>query len=1241
MYKNYPKFLPQILLFLFFLILGEGLRYLSEILPEKPFASQRIEKTVNSIRQKMSDQLDQIPIESYTTHEELWRGLDSLQKKDFDYLIFQGHELVAWNNHILPVEGINPQYFRNPLVRLDNGWYLTSYRQYGSILAVGFTLFKQEYPYENQFLRNGFSTKFDLAPTVLISREQSATQVGIHDTNGEFLFSLIPNGVEKDQSAIMQMSRISFLISILFLWLLVYRIQFRFSSTGATNRVFFLASGLFALVYYLIIWQKNTIIPDNSALFSPRYFAMSEFLPSLGHFLLYSILIFSVSFWFFKFFRLPDNIGYGKRRHLKTYVALGLFLAISALFIIYINQLFYLLAKHSAGSLIITKVIDFDLVAFTKMLIVALLLLSFLMVLERIVVIFLLYLTRWQIFTGFFITFFLLCLIFRGIGIGASDWAFLLFFACSSLLIFSKRRPHLTHSYSTFLWFAGLFAIYAGVVLMDLSIRKEESGRELLIENLAFQLMRDEDPVAEMYLSEIEKQISSDATLSRILDQPEPDPEAIRNHLVKFYFYGFWNRYDMQIIPCWPQGDLYIEETGEIYNCYQYFFHMLDQYAYTIPGSNHFHYLDNLNGRVSYFGVFRFFPNDPDREISLFIELHSKAYFEGLGYPELLISEREYGRLKLFRDYSYAKYLNGRLVRRSGDYLFKNELSWLPLTAGTKVFMKESDHSHLLYQHSGQMAVMLSRQDFSIWDVFMAFSIFFIFFFLTGALIILIMQWRYAGFSFRISIQKRIQVAFVMLLLLMLVIVAIGTVYYTVQQFERKHLELLESKIQSILMELEYKVGLEGPETTNPGEYLNYQLQMISNVFHADINLYGVDGKLTGTSRPELFHNGLAGRQMNPNAYFNLAYTDAVRYLAEERIGNLSYISFYVPVITADNRLAGFVNLPYFVGNNELRDEISSVIVTVINFYLVFSFLVVGFAVFLARQITRPLLLLQERISSLKLDHLNEKIDYKGEDEIGSLVKEYNRMVDELAISAEKLAKSERDLAWREMAKQIAHEIKNPLTPMKLSIQYLQRAWNDQVEDFDSYMKKVTQTLIEQINNLSSIASEFSKFAQMPSAKTEIVNLIEKIENSRTLFANSTKTPIEFINMAGDPVYVKADGEQLLGVFNNLIKNAIQSIPSVKTGKIEITVTNEGHGVRVAIKDNGKGIPEEITDKLFVPSFTTKTGGMGLGLAIARRIIENAGGHIWFETEINKGSIFYVQLPYKEESSLSGFSSEV
>ena len=287
--------------------------------------------------------------------------------------------------------------------------------------------------------------------------------------------------------------------------------------------------------------------------------------------------------------------------------------------------------------------------------------------------------------------------------------------------------------------------------MMDLSLRKEESNRELLIENLSFQLLRDEDPVAEMYLVDIEKQLPHDATLTRLLSQPNLDQEAIRNHLLKFYFYGYWGRYDLQIIPCWPKGDLYLQESNETKNCYQYFFQMIENFGYLINGSKHFHYLDNNNGRVSYFGAFRFFTSDADKETSLFIELHSKPFFEGIGYPELLVSQREQARVRLFNEYSHAKYVKGQMVKRSGDYAYKGAFYTGQSVLHEKIFLKEGGYSHLVYQPEKDVIIILSRVDFSISDVFIAFSIFFILFFLIGALFILFLQIK----NHEISIKDR------------------------------------------------------------------------------------------------------------------------------------------------------------------------------------------------------------------------------------------------------------------------------------------------------------------------------------------------------------------------------------------------------------------------------------------------------------------------------------------------------
>jgi len=236
-------------------------------------------------------------------------------------------------------------------------------------------------------------------------------------------------------------------------------------------------------------------------------------------------------------------------------------------------------------------------------------------------------------------------------------------------------------------------------------------------------------------------------------------------------------------------------------------------------------------------------------------------------------------------------------------------------------------------------------------------------------------------------------------------------------------------------------------------------------------------------------------------------------------------------------------------------------------------------------------------------------------------------MVSELSENAEKLAKSERESAWREMAKQIAHQIKNPLTPMKLSVQYLQKAWKDEIPDFDKRLEKFSNSLISQINNLSRIATEFSNFAKMPRARNEKVNIIERLNDSVNLLENTEN--VTFIKKFGNfnELYVLADREQLLIVFSNLIQNGIQAVPKDRSAKIEIELDKKENLIQVVIKDNGSGISDEVKDKMFQPNFTTKSSGMGLGLAIVKNIVENADGKIWYETVLQQGTSFFITFP--------------
>lgn len=309
------------------------------------------------------------------------------------------------------------------------------------------------------------------------------------------------------------------------------------------------------------------------------------------------------------------------------------------------------------------------------------------------------------------------------------------------------------------------------------------------------------------------------------------------------------------------------------------------------------------------------------------------------------------------------------------------------------------------------------------------------------------------------------------------------------------------------------------------------------------------------------------------------------------------------------------------------NQDLNAFLVELGQSYILLFFIAAVVAYFLSTYITRSLQYVSERMQQVQLGKRNEPIQWRGNDEIGSLVKEYNRMLEELERSASMLAQEERESAWREMAKQVAHEIKNPLTPMKLRVQHLQRAWIDQSGDFDERMKTFTQSMTEQIDTLSHIASEFSNFAKMPKPELERVELCKLARSVVELHAGEEHMQVGFHALNNETAFVSADREQTIRALNNVIANAIQSIPRDRKGSVDILLRKHRGYWIVRVSDNGVGISETQRTKIFVPNFTTKSTGTGLGLAMVKSTMVHCGGGIWFWSKEGKGSSFYLAFP--------------
>jgi len=454
---------------------------------------------------------------------------------------------------------------------------------------------------------------------------------------------------------------------------------------------------------------------------------------------------------------------------------------------------------------------------------------------------------------------------------------------------------------------------------------------------------------------------------------------------------------------------------------------------------------------------------------------------------------------------------------------------------------------------------------------------------------------------------------------------ATGIVAYTnfKSRNEVYHSSRLERKEKAIQASMDYFLKQQGEVNTDSIPIIfSDKICELADVHNLDLNLYDLSGKLLISSNPNIFTEKGIPQKVSTSILQKLTDGD-VRIVLEKGKDNDEFYLAYWHFSDLEGRPLAVTNIPYFDIQNENRQEIENFLIDLILIYVGLFIAASILALLLSNYITQSLQRIGDKMKGVDLGKTNTPLEWETNDEIGSLVTEYNRMLKEAEKSAIATARSERESAWREMAKQVAHEIKNPLTPMKLRIQYLQRAMDDKDPDWEDKFKNTAVSLINQIDTLTNIANEFSNFAQMPKAKEQNIELSAVIEDAIQIFSLESDVEMTFTTQT-EHTNITADKDQILRVFNNLLKNAIQAIPVDRKGEISIYLKEYNGMVKVEIQDNGSGVPEEIQENIFIPNFTTKSKGMGLGLAMVKNIIENHGGEIWFKTKKDEGTTFYL-----------------
>lgn len=1149
--------------------------------------------------------------------------IEGLNKEGLVLLIYEEDTIEVWTDHTFPIPSVyNDTLFQKGLIFQGNAWFTPRIFAREERKVVGLILLKHEYPYENKFLRNDFQDKFHIPSSVVLTNPKSDRGTVIYDQSGNPLFSLDPGDQPFRNYPGYLIS--GFYFAGLILMLLFFSKCLAMFHEQRKKRIALLGLGvLLVLINFSLVLFRVPRVVFTSELFSPYYFANSQWLGSLGNFFITSVFILFFFAIFSREFSLSDR--FGEKSRLVRFLFLFVAFLLAAIHFSITHYLFQNVLLNSSISFEPYKVLDLSFYSLIGFVSISLIFVSVVLFINKIVTLFrgLVGIKDFVLSILVSLVVFPLLSLLSGFSLDVSS--VLMYLLLVSISIYT--RVNMRYHYHSLTIFVFLFALYSVYEITSETRIKEKSNRRVLAVNLG----AEHDPVAELLFEEVNQKIQEDEDLARLMRKvffSIEEWDEIYFYLRNNYFQGYWERYDLAHTICNDTNSILVNGE-ELRHCITFFNGMAEEYGNPVLGTR-FYYLNNQSGNVSYYGSFRFKTYDPEIFNYLFIELDSRLVYSQLGYPELLLDEKLFKPSPLDK-YSYAKYYNQELIAQSGDFPYSLNCKVYNQDDEEFAFFSYDGYDHLMYKVNSENSLIISKPEVRAIDVIISFSYLFVFLYLIIGFFFLITDKSFYLRGRQFNFKMKIEFSLISILLLALILIGGGAIYFSIQQFKTKHYENLTEKIRSVYVELEHKLVNEKELTPlwSSEQYgsLNDLLIKFSNVFYSDINLYDGAGNLLATSRPELFDKLLMGQKMNHEAYSQLKLNKKAEYVHNEVIGELKYISAYVPFVNLDNKLLAYLNLPYFTQQSLLAKEISNLVVAIVNFSVLLILLTIALAVIISQKITNPLSLIQKKLGDIELGKPSEHISYEGKDEIGSLVGEYNRTVDELARSVELLAKSERESAWREMAKQIAHEIKNPLTPMKLSVQQLQRSWEDKTPNWEASFSRFSKTLIDQIDNLSTIATAFSDFARMPKTNNEEVDVVAKINNSVGLFENTKNIDFQ-INLHGNKkVTVFADKEQLIRVFANLIKNAIQSIPAGRKGLVTIDLlSREGQAV-IKVTDNGTGIPEELGDKLFMPNFTTKSSGMGLGLAIVKNIVEDANGTVRYETEIGNGTTFIVELP--------------
>lgn len=787
------------------------------------------------------------------------------------------------------------------------------------------------------------------------------------------------------------------------------------------------------------------------------------------------------------------------------------------------------------------------------------------------------------------------------------------------------HRLHVKYDVFTMQWQVPFSVISAVMLLIMVSVLggdKENSRIEIWMNRLAI----DRDISLELQLRGVERAIASDNTINDIIRSG--DYRVLLNRITETYMSRISKDYDVSL-----------HVYGDKLQDQQLLAYVNDRLVNSVPiatGSN-FVYSHNANGRPQYTGLFVYY-SPQTGSTKLVIGVNSKADKEERGYSVIFNSVSP-DRVIIPQEYSYAKYIGKKLVTYSGDYPYPTEqspkLRDLKTMDSTVKFLY-GKYIHFINFLSDNECVLISRPTISVLQYAVSAALISLLLYFSMSLIGLR---RKRNGDFEKNYYKS-RVNTVLFLSMMLTLVAMSSimVYFVYKRNDTNTVRLMTDKVSTMQSIVETYTRTASSYNVLATQDMTEMIDQVGNYTRSDLTFFTPGGKVFNTTDAEVYEKMMLGSRINPDAYRNIMYDNRRYYIHKERIGVHRFYIMYAPVLNDNGDIVAIVSAPYTDSSLSFMTDAIFHSVFVITVFFILLILTRLWTMKVVDKMFRPIVAIGRKMLAARTGGL-EYIVYDKEDEISGLVRAYNLMVHDLYESGKQVAQIEREHAWSEMARQVAHEIKNPLTPIKLQIQRLIRLKHKNDPSWEDKFDEISRLVLDSIDVLTDTANEFSTFAKLYTQELSPVNLDELASDEVAMFDNKENISFQYLGLKD--AWVMAPKPQLIRVFVNLLTNAVQAIENQQKedeekgitpvhGQINLSLRNsnkEGF-YDIVVEDNGPGVKDENRAKLFAPNFTTKSSGTGLGLAICRSILERCGGDIQYSKSfVLGGASFTIRIP--------------